>query len=129
MSYEEGGITLCDVPGAIDRAMEVGFDFDRVYDDLDGPEKDPASPDPMFAASEAVRLLFAWVYQPPCKDQEGFYCRAIIACWIFVPQLRSYTMTEMAGRFGKKKQSLGRWVEDFKREFPEVTRYMQHIKH
>jgi len=77
-------------------------------------------------AIECQRQVWAWVYQPPLKDVDGFLCRATVACWVFVPHLRAYTMTEMAGRLGKKKQSLERWMADFKKQFPAVTAHLQH---
>lgn len=79
-------------------------------------------------ACQCQSKIWAWVYQPPAIDMDGFMVRCLIACWIFVPELRTLSMTEMAGRFGKKKQSLGRWVEDFKKTFPELNR-IQHIRH
>ena len=84
--------------------------------------------DGLEAACECQRQIWAWVYQPPCEDIDGFICRCIVASWIFVPQLRDYTMTEIAGRFGKKKQSLGRWVADFKRQFHAVANHLQHLR-
>lgn len=79
-------------------------------------------------ALECQRRIWSWVWQPPAEDLDGLFCRCVIACWVFVPSLRDYTMTDMAGRVGKKKQSLGRWVDDFKKTFPEITAHMQHIK-
>ena len=84
---------------------------------------------PMEVALEAQRRIWAWVYQPPCEDLDGFLCRCIVASWIFVPQLREETMVHVAGRFGKKKQSLGRWVADFKKVFPEISKHLQHLRH
>lgn len=80
-------------------------------------------------ALEAQRKVWAWVYQPPCKDLDGFLCRCIVVTWVFVPQLRSYSITDIAGRFGKKKQSIDRWVADFKKVFPEITDHLQHLRH
>lgn len=86
------------------------------------------SPDWVESTLECQRRIWQWVYQGSCEDLDGFMCRSIVVCWVFVPVLRSYTMTEIAGRFGKKKQSLGRWVVDFKKEFPDVTAHLQHIR-
>lgn len=84
--------------------------------------------DPIDMACQCQRKVWEWVWQGDCRDKEGFFVRAAIACWIFVPALRDYTLTTMAGRVGKKKQSLGRWIEDFKKTFPELC-HIQHIKH
>lgn len=99
----------------------------QVVAELDG-ESEFELPSGVEMALELQRRIWAWVYQPPCENIDGFRCRCIVACWIFVPQLRDYTMTQMAKRFAKKKQSLGRWVADFKTEFPEVAKHLQHIK-
>ncbi len=72
-------------------------------------------------ACACQRRIWEWVYQAPCEDIEGFTCRAIILVWIFSPWLRGYNMTQTASRFGKKKQSLGRFIGSFKNQFPELA--------
>jgi len=109
--YDEHGIT-----------QVVEFAYAEVEAHLDGDKTPEAA---LEAAMELERRLNEWTYQAPCADVDGFLCRSIVRAWIFVPMLRSYTMTEIAGRFGKKKQSLGRWVDQFKRDFPEI----KHLKH
>lgn len=101
------------------------FSYDQVDRDLGfaPPERD------LDDACECQRRVWRWVYQPPNVDLDGFMCRCIVACWVFVPQLRAETMTYIAGRFGKKKQSIGRWVADFKLQFPEVANHIQHLRH
>lgn len=101
------------------------FPYSQVDSDLAGRVMDMS---PEEAACECQRQIWQWVYQPPCKDLDGYLCRCIIACWIFVPQLRSYTMTKLARRFAKRKQSLGRWVSDFKRTFPELSKHLEHLR-
>jgi hypothetical protein len=71
--------------------------------------------------------IFLWIYQPPCQDMNGFFCRNLIACWIFIPDLRECSMTTMAKTFAKKKQSLGRWVANVKLTFPELNR-LEHFR-
>ena len=80
------------------------------------------------SACEAMQRIWAWVYQPPLSDLDGFLCRCIIMCWVFVPELQDYSMTEMAARYGKKKQSLGRWVDDLKITFPLIAKQIQHLR-
>lgn len=80
------------------------------------------------AILECQRRVWDWVYQEN-KDLDGFMCRCIVACWIFVPTNRAQTMTYIAGRFGKKKQSLGRWVDNFKLTFPEISKHLQHLRY
>ncbi len=84
---------------------------------------------PIEIAGEGMRALMSWAWQDACKNWDGFQCRCSVLAWIFHPPLRELSMTEMAGRIGKKKQSLGRWVEDFKKQFPQVASKLQHIKH
>ncbi len=79
-------------------------------------------------ACEMFARMMSWVWQGQCEDLNGLDCRATVVCWIFVPALRSYDMTEMAGRVGKKKQSLHRWTTDFKKAFPEVAKHLQHMR-
>lgn len=121
VAFESGGVTLADVPCVSERAVSVDFDWSAV-------EQEPAHGADVEQACEVVRRVFQWVYQPPCNDPDGFVCRAIFACWVFVPQLRGYSMTEIAGRFGKKKQSIGRFVPSFSQTFPEVAAHLQHLR-
>jgi len=111
---DDGGITLTS---------------DFAYDELDAAlGYEPTELD-IEGALECMRRVWRWVYQTPCTDLDGFMCRCIVACWVFVPELRAETMTHIAGRFGKKKQSLGRWVVNFQKTFPEITKHLQHQKH
>jgi hypothetical protein len=79
---------------------------------------------------EMHRRIWDWVGQDCFKNLDGFNDRSIIAAWVFCSSLKWETksMTDLAGRFGKKKQSLGRWVDDFKKQFPEVANHMQHVR-
>jgi hypothetical protein len=108
-AYDEHGVT-----------QTVDFCYGEV-------EEIPINTD-LDAILEMNRRVWQWVYQPPNKDLDGFMCRCIIACWIFCPPLREYTQTDIAARFGKKKQSLNRWIVAFKRELPEVGQHLQHTK-
>ena len=96
-------------------------------------ELDPAEPDQndaIYLACEECRRVFEWMWQPQptgFPNRDGLFVRSIIVAWVFVPQLRSYSMTHMASAFGLKKQSLGRWTDDFKRTFPELKK-LQHFR-
>src|SRR6266576_5961820 len=68
-------------------------------------------------ALELCGTLFRWVWQSGKRDSRGLTLRAIIVCWVFLPELQHQPMTRMALRFGKFKQSLGRWVEDKQKGF------------
>ena len=68
----------------------------------------------------AMRKLFAWVWQGGMADDRGRQIRNAIVCWIFLEELRPLTMSQFARGLGLHKQSLGRWIDDFKRQFPEI---------
>jgi hypothetical protein len=38
--------------------------------------------------------------------------------WFLIKELQPLSLTQLARMYGKDKQSLGRWVDDFKRRFP-----------
>lgn len=108
----------------------VGFDYatiDRAVFHVE-PEDDPEilSADEIDAACAVFRKLVEWMWQNGMNQPEGLLIRAIIICWVFTPQLRALTLTQMAQGFGKKKQSLGRWVDDFKKAFPKTR--VAHMK-
>ena len=109
----------------------VGFDFDTVDRkvfgvDRNGQTTTTMSSEEIDAACTVFRSLVEWMWQDGMKQVEGLTIRAIIVCWVFVPELRALTLTEMAQGFGKKKQSLGRWVDEFKKEFPRIR--IAHMK-
>jgi len=71
-------------------------------------------------AAVLFQRLVRWVWQDGKKNAEGVKIRAMVVCWIFIPELRSLTETDLAIGFGKKKQSIGRWVEQWKKDFPNI---------
>ena len=100
------------------------FPYDEVDQSLFGAEarkelNDLSAAD-FEAASRVFRALVSWMWQNGMKNPQGLNLRAIIVCWVFLEHLRPLTLTELARAFGKKKQSLGRWVDDFKRAFPRI---------
>jgi hypothetical protein len=100
------------------------FDYDAVDQDLFDirPESDltELTPQEMEAALKGLRVLLQWTWQSGMKNPDGVKIRAIIMCWIFLKELRPLTLTQLARGYGLKKQSLGRWVDDFKVKFPEA---------
>jgi len=61
------------------------------------------------------------------KDPRGLLIRSAAVCWIFCDELHPLTLTQMAQQFDLDKQSLGRWLESFKQEFPHIrTCHMAH---
>lgn len=104
--------------------LTTDFSYAEVDDHLGCPNIDHDYD----AILECQRRVWDWVYQEN-KDLDGFMCRCIVVCWIFVPTNRAQTMTYIAGRFGKKKQSIGRWVDNFKLTFPEISKHLQHLRY
>jgi len=66
-------------------------------------------------------LLMRWVWQDGSKNPDGIQIRAMIGCWISIEELRPLTLTELATGFGKRKQSLGRHADNFKKTFPYLV--------
>ena len=120
------GSTDRDTCHAEDGHLEPSCEFD--YEAIDRkvfhvePEEDPEqlSAEEIDAACKVFTRLVEWIWQDGMQNVQGLQIRAAIVCWIFLSQLRPLTLTEMAKGFGKKKQSLGRWVDDFKRAFPRI---------
>lgn len=77
-----------------------------------------------------LRETLDWILQKVPKNEDGIQIRAVIAGWIFLPHLnganslnpkeKHLTLTDLAAMVGRDKQSLGRWVDDFKKTFPGV---------
>jgi len=56
------------------------------------------------------------------RERDGI--RATILCWVFLEHLRPLTLTDLARASGKKKQSIGRWVDEFKRASEFISVYL-----
>ena len=94
---------------------------DFPYDEIDRRLSDPESP-PTRVDGEGrlLKTVLEWVADKVPRHGNGLEIRATIAAWIFLPYLRGYTMTELAAMIGRDKQSVGRWVDDFRKSFPGV---------
>jgi hypothetical protein len=104
------------------------------YEELDGlPDCNELSPEEIDRALKLFRSLVRWLWQDGMKNTEGLTIRSIIVCWIFIEELKGLSETEMARGFGRHKQSLGRWVEQFKKAFPFIRtphmKIQQHKNH
>lgn len=108
--------------GSLARSQEFDYEaIDRnVFRVEPKDDSDEFSAEEIDAACKVFTRLVEWIWQDGMKNVEGLQIRAIIVCWIFLSQLRPLTLTQMAAGFGKRKQSLGRWVDDFKRSFPRI---------
>lgn len=84
------------------------------------------------ASARLFRSILEWIYigqnEEGAKQVEGVSDRCWVLLWIFLPILREYDQTQIAGRAGKHKQSINRAVISFKKEFPQFAKHMRHTK-
>jgi hypothetical protein len=104
----------------------IPFDLEQVCRDLGEAATDP-DPSERLTDQEWQQLhgglesLFRWIYQDPHHtNHNGLLIRTLIVAWIIVKELQPLTLTQLARMYGKDKQSFGRWVDDFKLQFPAV---------
>jgi hypothetical protein len=105
------------------------FDYEAVEEglfDYTPEELAEISQEDLDRAIKGMTVLLEWVFQNGMNNPEGLKIRSIIVCWVFLKQLRPLNETEMARGFGMKKQSLERWVEQFKKCFPTIK--MPHFR-
>jgi hypothetical protein len=113
--------------GKIVRAVD--FDYSGVDAILGEIVQEKPSIQDIELALDAFRSLLKWIWQNGKNDSNGIQIRSMIVCWIFLEELRSLSMEDIANGFGKHKQSLGRWHDDFKKQFPMIkTQHMTHGK-
>lgn len=110
------------------------FDYEALDRDLFGenPEADLSqfTQEEVDRALKVLRVLLQWIWQNGMKNVDGLKIRSIIICWIFLKELRPLTLTQLATGFGLKKQSVGRWVDQFKKDHPEIrTCHMRNLSH
>jgi len=95
------------------------------YDEIDGVEAEEEIPsmtrEEIEAALKTFRALVRWIWQDGKRNDNGLLLRTVIACWIFLPEVRQHNLTQIAHQFGRDKESPGRWVVDFKKSFPMVN--------
>lgn len=108
------------------------FDYSAVDKNLFGEdlgeELSHFSQEEVDRALAVLDTLLRWIWRSGMKNTDGVKIRAIILCWIFLKELRPMTLTQVATGFHLKKQSLGRWVDRFKKDFPEVrTCHMRNL--
>lgn len=104
------------------------FDYDAIERDFksdlqqfrDEAEEGQYSEEDVDRALVVVTRLLKWIWQGGMKNADGLQIRAMIICWVFLKELRPIELTQLAGAFGKDKQSLGRWVDNFKEFFPRI---------
>ena len=94
------------------------FPYDEVDRNLSGAKEIEHLNASDEKAIRAVQKVVSWIFQSGKQNDEGYKVRATIAAWRALPQYHHYTETEMAALLGKYKQSVGRWVTDWKKTFP-----------
>lgn len=106
------------------------FDYDpidkNVFRVRDQKELTELTPEEVEKGLKVVRVMLQWIWQDGMKNVDGVKVRAIIVCWIFLKELRTLSMTDVATGYGLHKQSLGRWVDQFKRKFKNIR--ITHIR-
>lgn len=108
------------------------FDFDQVDENLTGdcpaPGLEHITRREMIIALKMFEMLVRWMFQNGFSNLNGLQIRAVIVCWIFLPNLHGFSMTRLAEGMGKDKQSLGRWHDDFKKKFPFIRTPHMRVK-
>src|SRR5690349_4848877 len=94
------------------------FDFAEVDRRLGTPD-DPQDCD-YDRAGAAIRKIVRWQWAGGCTNPEGAICRDTVLAMVFLPEMQAVSATQIAKSLGKHKQSLGRWMADFKKFFPEL---------
>lgn len=117
----------------IDGDLRLGENGERIpvadfdYDAVDKSSQESNSQREIDNAIKAFEKLLQWILQDGMNNPNGVKIRALVCCWIFLKVLRPQSLTEFARSYGMQKQSLGRWVDDFKRQFPDIkTVHMRH---
>ncbi len=108
-----------------ERTAVVQFPFDEVDRNL-SPTQPTDDESLKESAVKFVESLMRFIWQDAKNNPQGLQIRAMIVCWQILEELAPMTETELALGFGMKKQSVGRWVEQFKKEFPHIR--SPHIK-
>lgn len=93
------------------------FPFEEIYEREEGPPRREVSSLENALPTRLLEWQWADSYSP--KKLQGLELRAAVVCWVTLPVLRNIGLTDLTAGLGKNhKQSLGRYVDDFKRHFP-----------
>jgi len=101
------------------RERYVDFDYGEIDEALEECEE-KLTPDQRDALLKMFRSVMLWLWQDAMKDPDGLLMRAVVLCWMFCGHLRQHSLSQIAGGFGRVKQSPHRWVTRFKAAFPYI---------
>jgi hypothetical protein len=97
----------------------VDFPYDAIDDpDPHGEVIGGLSHREQEAALKLFMAMIRWIFSTGHRD--GIFLRALLVCWIFLPDLHQKSMQSLAKDYDKHKQSFGRWHDDFKKKFPHI---------
>ena len=110
-------------------AVESALGNSDLFDPESAAELISLTPAEMDAGLKLFRCLLRWMWQNGMRNTDGLTLRAIIVCWVFIEELQPLGLTQMARGYGRYKQSLGRWMDNFKASFPMIkTPHMRYAK-
>ena len=106
---------------------QVGKDTDDAPDKLTSAELAEMrkemlalTPEEADAAIKMFHYIMRWVWQDGMKNPNGLLIRSVIVCWMFLEELQQHSLTAIAYKFDRDKQSIGRWMPSFKKAFPMI---------
>lgn len=99
--------------------LTVPFDLEEVERRL-GEEQINLNDEQVKILGEALQRILAWIWQSGMSDHRGTLIRTTIACWVLHPEVAAMSLTELAQGMGLHKQSLGRWSDKWKEQFPDL---------
>jgi hypothetical protein len=105
------------------RVLVEDFDYDAIDSNLfqiDPEELAGLTQKEIDISLKLMDTVMRWIWQNGMRNLDGLQIRSMIACWIFIRELRPLTETQLAQIFGKDKQSVGRWVDEWKKSFPMI---------
>jgi hypothetical protein len=98
----------------------VDFDYEQLDHALADKELNKLSPQQTEMLMTMFRAVMQWWWQDGMKNPDGLLIRGTILSWVFLPELQSHSLTQVARNLGRYKQSVGRWFDRFKVQFPQI---------
>lgn len=107
------------------------FDYDAIDERVFGVLGKEATEHQRDMAVELARKWIAWVFNDTIRkgvrNKSSIGLRAAALSWILLPEIHDrYSLTQFSIVLKRDKQSMGRFVADFKKTFPGVhNRHMR----